>query len=408
MFPERLATGLAARLAPRRVRLARNLAGALAALGLVLLFDPFTSWARQFAGGLSEPLLVALVLGAIDRELSRARGQALALALAAALLRPEAWPLLVVYGYWLWRDEPRLRRWLVAGAVAVPVLWLVPDLIGSGDPLTGAQRARGATGSPVPEALEALGRSLEMPHGGALGRERGGRGERPASIASERSWCSPPAQPPGSSWSPRSPPRGTPGLPRFAAPAAAIVCVLGGVGMVRLLAEIDGMRLADPRRRRGIALAGLLAVALSAQALLRLADIPGELDRASDYGREIDRLGGLVEETGADRLTRCGPVTTTDFLTVTPLAWELDLPLAAIGVRVESAPSSGVAIVRAGEPRPAAAAIEASGRLLGEHGGWAAYEVSCPPAASAASGRAIAGVAGAERYGGSSSSSSSR
>jgi hypothetical protein len=74
VFPQRLATAIAARVATRRVRRGRLLAGAVAALGIVLLFDPFTAWVRQFAGGLSEPLLVALVLGAIDR----ARGSPLA------------------------------------------------------------------------------------------------------------------------------------------------------------------------------------------------------------------------------------------------------------------------------------------------------------------------------------------
>ena len=41
---------------------------------------------------------MALVLGAVDRGLSRRHGQALALGFAAALLRPEAWPLLLAYG----------------------------------------------------------------------------------------------------------------------------------------------------------------------------------------------------------------------------------------------------------------------------------------------------------------------
>ena len=87
------AVALAFRLAWRLAdgpRATRAVAAAIAALGVVLLFDPFTSWVRQFAGGLSEPLLVALVLGAIDRGLARRPGQALVLGFAAALLRPRS------------------------------------------------------------------------------------------------------------------------------------------------------------------------------------------------------------------------------------------------------------------------------------------------------------------------------
>ena len=128
---------------------------------VVLLHDAFTSWMRQFASGLSEPLLVALVLGAVDRHLSGRRDQAFALAVAAALLRPESWPFLIVYGWWLWTRSPQLRRLVAGGAVAVVVLWFV-DLLGSGNPFTGVERAQEGTGWPPHEALEAIGRAFDM------------------------------------------------------------------------------------------------------------------------------------------------------------------------------------------------------------------------------------------------------
>ena len=153
---------LAGALAPDRVSRARIAAGAIAALGMVLLHDAFTSWMRQFAGGLSEPLLVALVLGAVDRHLSGRRDQAFALAVAAALLRPESWPFLIVYGWWLWTRSPQLRRLVVGGALAVVVLWFGVDLLGSGNPFTGVERAQEGTGWPPHEALEAIGRAFDM------------------------------------------------------------------------------------------------------------------------------------------------------------------------------------------------------------------------------------------------------
>ena len=64
----------------------------------------------------------------------------------------------------LWRTAiaRRAARSLVAGGPAIPVLWLIPDLVGSGSPFTGATRAREGTGSPPLEAIEALGRSLDL------------------------------------------------------------------------------------------------------------------------------------------------------------------------------------------------------------------------------------------------------
>ena len=78
------------------------------------------------------------------------------------------------------------------------------------------------------------------------------------------------------------------GLPRFAAPAAAVVCVLGAVGLVRAVAAIDGMRASDRARRPAIALVGLLLAGLAVQAAIGLAEIPGELDRAARL-RELGR-----------------------------------------------------------------------------------------------------------------------
>jgi len=60
---------------------------------------------------------------------------AVVLGTLACLLRPELVPFLGLYGLWLWRAEPRLRK-LVAGAfVLLPVLWVGPEWIGSGMPL---------------------------------------------------------------------------------------------------------------------------------------------------------------------------------------------------------------------------------------------------------------------------------
>ena len=82
------------------------LAGTFAALALFSSFK----FVRDAALGNSEALLAALVLWAFERHLDGRRDHALYLAFAGALLRPEVWPFLGLYGLWLWFAEPWLRH----------------------------------------------------------------------------------------------------------------------------------------------------------------------------------------------------------------------------------------------------------------------------------------------------------
>jgi len=394
VLPGRLATTLAARFAPARVRLARHLAGGAAVIGLILLLDPFTAWMRQVAGGLSEPVLVALVLGAIDRELAKRPGQALALGVAAALLRPEVWPLLALYGFVLWKRDPSLRRALVAVAIAVPVLWIVPDALGSGDALTGSERARDVNGPFFGEAVEAIGRALNLPLaalwiGAVTAAWSGWRHHERVIVllaAGTLAWIATVAVLAGAGYA---------GIPRFAAPAAAVACVLGGIGLVRLLAAADGMRGADRTRVPAIALTSILIAGFGVQAAIRAADVPAVLEDAAEYGRHIEGLDELANHVGPRTLTSCGPVSTTEFLSQTAVAWKLELPISAVAVRVATAPPAGTALVSPGATTLAVSAIERAGELVAQRSGWAAYEMSCETAG--ASGEAMAGVVGASR-----------
>ncbi|MGH2950715.1 MAG: hypothetical protein ACRDKX_01565 [Solirubrobacterales bacterium] len=362
-------------------------AGPLAALGVVLLFDPFTSWTRQFAVGLAEPLLVALVLGALERHVTGARAQALVLMLAAALVRPEAWPFLAAYGAWLWRSEPRLRPWVAGAAMAVPVLWLVPDLIGSGDPLTGARRAREGTGSALGEGIEAIGRALEMPlaafwpaAGWAALSARGNAAPAIRALAfGAVAWIAIVAVLAAAGYA---------GLPRFAAPAAAIVCVLGAVGVCVLVRE---------RRLPQLVAAGALALALAIQGGFRAADIPGELDAAAASGDDVEELFRTVDAAGRERLEGCGAVTTSDFLTQPALAWRIERPLDRVAIRIRSSPESGSMLLDSDASASARNAVLRAGTLVASRGRWAAYAISCATSESSANDLAIAGVAGARR-----------
>jgi hypothetical protein len=113
-------------------------AGVVAAAALLLV----PGWLFEAGVGESEPLLTALLLGALDRHLARRDGAGLGLVFLASLLRPETWPLLAASGVVAWRRRPGLRPWVGAALVAVPVLWFGGDYVGSGSPFTGGHLAR--------------------------------------------------------------------------------------------------------------------------------------------------------------------------------------------------------------------------------------------------------------------------
>ena len=83
-------------------RLAGPIAGVIAACSLFLA-DEFI---RNFVRGNSEGILVALCLWAIERHLDGRRRDAFLLGIAAALLRPEVWPFIALYGLYLIADRP--------------------------------------------------------------------------------------------------------------------------------------------------------------------------------------------------------------------------------------------------------------------------------------------------------------
>lgn len=361
-------------------------AGLLAAAGVVLLHDGVTSSARQLTGGLAEPLLVALVLGAVEAALARRGRLALGLAAAACLVRPEAWPFAALYGLWLARAGAVGVPVLAGGSALVLALWLVPDLLAAGDAFEGAGRARGG-GSPG-AALETLARALAMPlallwAGVALAaaealRERGAERSRAvlALAAGVLAWIGLVAAMAAAGWA---------GLPRFMAPAAALVCALGAAGLVR----------AAPRAPRWALV--LACLALAADAGWRAAAVPGELDRARREAAATNELRALAA-SNRERLLACPPLATSDFRGQPPLAWELDLQLGAVAVTTRY-PHRGTLVVGP----DASAGLRVVARLAGERltpaAPWEAHRAGpCEGGGPhRASGAPIAGVSGATR-----------
>ena len=366
-------------------RVARRLGGVPAGAAAAGAYAVAPWMLRNSALGNSEGLLVALGLAAVDRHLAGRTRHAFLFGIGAALLRPEAWPLIGLYGLWLFWRDPGARKLVAAAFVALPVLWLLPELWGSGDLLRAAHRAHNPRANsaafsddPIREVVRQFG---DDAHAGAVDRPGGARRDDGA-----------------------APGLGPPRAPRRHRPRAG----RRGVGRRgrrddqrrlqrqrplpdhagggRLRAGRDGHRLADPgparalvrerARRRGGLRRG--------RHRLRRAE-RDRLDavRASVYyqARLTDGLAGAIAQAGGpDRLKACG-TTYTGAFQVPSVAWLLNEHTTAVrsasapGDAPPQVPARGAAVADDERQPPAFPAIESIGgeaavKTFAISGGW--------------------------------------
>jgi hypothetical protein len=317
--------------------------------------------------GSSEGLLMAICLLAFERHLDGRRGQALALGLAAGLLRPEVWPFLGAYGVVVWRNAPGLRPLVAAAPAVVAAAWFLPELWGSGELLRSSERARipnpGQPALAAHPALEVMRRfALMAPApllcGAAVGAASIRRGPVLAVAAGGTAWLAIVALMSEAGYS---------GEERYLLPAAACACVLGGLGLARVASLL-------PRRAVPVAAAASLAAAL-AVGVPRAA----ELGRALEWDARLARdLGAAVERAGgAERLRRCGAPVAGRYRF--PLvAWRIEVPIAALTLD----PARAGVVYRSRLTRGAPA--EPDARSLPRLGAAGAWDVlgTCPEPSS--------------------------
>ena len=305
-------------------RLAGQLAGRAAAWIAVAAMAFSEWWLFNTALGNSEGLLAAAVLWAIAAHLAGHHLAALALAVVAGLLRPKAWPFLGLYALWLWRRRAAPPAALAAGLV-VPLLWLGPDLAGTGGAVGAATAARG-TASPdsavhadVP-ALQVLAdfadlMTLPVAAAAVAGAALGGRTERYLAAGSV-AWVAIVAA---------MAQAGFAGNPRYNVAPAAVACVLAGVGATNVAPALAAAL------RPAAAIAGcVLAAAVLAITAGALVDQVGEVGKRARRGKDLDVL--VARAGGALAVRACAPPRTVQPMRAL-LAWRLDVPLAHLTER---------------------------------------------------------------------------
>lgn len=345
LLPARAEHAMAAHLAPAL------LAGLIAAASL----GNSGGFIVENALGYSEGLAVTLMLVAVDRVMDGAPRQALLIGFLACLDRPELWFIWAPFGAWLgWRD-PSCRR-LVLGLVALlPLLWLLPELLGSGQLLRGVTRAHHPNpGTPAfsrcplctvldHEAWPTLMRRVKFPAllalvaaAAALRRTQGSR--RPDDRRRRASWA----------WLlglgsaglvwwlgiAAETQAGFAGNRRYLELGTALVAIAGGVawGWIAITAAQAVRRLGQPRFTPGAGALLAVGVLVAAPPWIgrNVVDVAAARD-ALDYQAELrSDLTRAVSLSGGPRALRsCGPVMAEAYQ-VPMVAWVLGLPQAHI------------------------------------------------------------------------------
>jgi hypothetical protein len=324
--------------------------GVLAGLSAFAALLSSNKYVRDAALGNSEPMLAAVVLWGFERHLDGRRDHALYLGVAAALLRPEAWPFLALYGVWLWFYEPQLRKRLVAFAVFVPACWFLPEWWGANDPFRAGSRANAPNpGSaafaahPAWELFKRFAESTVAPvEAGTLVAvgvaavawvRRRAQGEVLALAALGFSWFALVAV---------MTEAGFAGNQRYLIVTTAVVCVLGGMGAVRVLQGVEWLarRIVGAKRVRPvIAGAFLLGVLVASPTIVAKADntarVRGGLEHEAHLWHDLKAL--IDEAGGKEHLLACGGVFSGPFQ-IQMVAYELGIHGIQVGWKVTPPP----------------------------------------------------------------------
>ncbi len=321
--------------------LAARIGGRLAAglAGVAIFLAPlYYAYGIQ---GSSEGMLILVCCLAATSWLDGRRNVAFWWLVAAALLRPEAWPFVAIFGLERLKARPANIWWLALSAILVVTTWLVPEKIGSGAYLRASTRAHAPNpdsaafaSSPSLEVLGSMGNlMLWLPAIGvvlavvvgaiAWRKDADGADDAAAAGFPARSTVRIAAALLGLALAwvaivAAMTEGGYAGNPRYlAAPLGFLVAVgLGGLAwLVRIVA------------RRGVAVVGELLVMAALVALIVVAGLrlPGRTDEISYQSRNRVQLDDIASDPKIKAaILACRPIQTHPLM-VPPVAWTLGL-----------------------------------------------------------------------------------
>jgi hypothetical protein len=333
------AARIAWRLAAPAPRYARAFAGVLAGLGVLGIVG---YWPLILISN-ADPLIVTLCLAAIDAHLSGRPRMAFALLVLAGLGRPEAWLFIGLYALWAWRSAPRMRLMILAGVAIIPAMWFGISALTAKTWLRAGDVAAGSRNvlheHEITGVLQRFGDLYELPMQiaalvgigfGIVRRERAVLTLTAAAAAwlvIEIVFAY----------------RGLPATPRYMAEPAAVMVVLAGVGVARVLALASHLPLVV-RPLPALAVAAL-AVTLVPVGRDRVSVARQAIKQRRMTGVKIDRLASVIAVAGGPkRVLACGtPVSIGGYQST--LAWQLGLNVGFVGHKPGRAIHKGYPIV---------------------------------------------------------------
>jgi hypothetical protein len=319
---------------PQR-RLAPVAAAAFAA-GAVLAVDGY--WNLTLDAN-SDPLISALLLGAIDAQLCERPRLAFVLLVLAALGRPEVWVFVGLHGLWAWRTRRSMGLLVAAGVASIPILWFSVPVLTSKSWLTPGDLALNSVnvihGSKIIGVLDRFKHLDEFPIelaallACALAVLRRDKATLLIGVAAVL-WVVVEIGFALHGWS---------AAPRYLIEPAAVVAVLAGAAVGRLLA------LPTVRHWIGVLAVGLLVASLVSPARTHERRLRREILDARVYATKIERLAGVIARIGGGaRILACGqPVSVVGYQST--LAYYVGLNVGSVGYRPGRAINSGKPIV---------------------------------------------------------------
>lgn len=314
-------------------------AGAFAGLGLLGI----SLYWRLILISNSDLMVLSLCLAAIDFHLSDRPRLAFSMLVLASLGRPEAWLFTGLYGVWAWRARPQARAFVVGGFVLIPAMWFGISALTAKSWFRAGDLALNSVnvihGNKITGVIGRFFGLYELPMwlaalvglGFAIARRE--RAVLAMAIAAV-TWVVIEIALALHGWS---------GVPRYLIEPAAVMVVIAGTGVGRLLALAP--EASPPLRWAGAALVLILVVGLVPAGRDRARIARDEVNQRRQAGTQIDRLHDVIDRDGGPgKILACGqPVSVVGFQST--LAWEVGLNVGNVGYKPGRSIHSGKPIV---------------------------------------------------------------